>query len=107
MEHCFFGLASFEAPSFAPRNSAQVDGFTGNRPKPSTCAPSPQSPQLVHCRPGGSRTVQETKKPSEEDFGMMVELSITKANTVISLETCYLQINRNWFAVIGNLQNTR
>lgn len=38
---------------------------------------------------------------------MMVEPSITKANTVISLETCYLQINRNWFAVIGNLQNTR
>lgn len=37
----------------------------------------------------------------------MVEPSITKANTVISLETCYLQINRNWFAVIGNLQNTR
>lgn len=37
----------------------------------------------------------------------MVEHSITKANTVISLETCYLQINRNWFAVIGNLQNTR
>ena len=37
----------------------------------------------------------------------VVEPSITKANTVISLETCYLQINRNWFAVIGNLQNTR
>lgn len=37
----------------------------------------------------------------------LVEPSITKANTVISLETCYLQIDRNWFAVIGNLQNTR
>ena len=36
----------------------------------------------------------------------MVEPSITKANAyTISLETCYLQINRNWFAVISNMQN--
>lgn len=37
----------------------------------------------------------------------MVEPSRSTANTIISLETCYLQINRNWFAVIGNIQKTR
>lgn len=33
----------------------------------------------------------------------MVEPSITNANTVIHLERCYLQINRNWFVIVGNL----
>ena len=63
------------------------------------------------CAARCSRSVisPQTKKGSliSEPFKHMVEPSITKANTVISLETCYLQINRNWFAVIGNLQNTR
>ena len=35
---------------------------------------------------------------------LLVEPSITRKNTIISLETCYLQINRNWFAIIGNMR---
>lgn len=51
--------------------------------------------------------IHKKRRSKERRLLILVEPSITKANTIISLETCYLQINRNWFAVIGNLQNTR
>ena len=47
----------------------------------------------------------QTKKPGQVTrlLKFMVEHSIAKTNTVIMLEKCYLQINRNWFVIIGNL----
>lgn len=56
---------------------------------------------------GWPKGLNDDSEPLTSEEMEIVEPSINRANTVISLETCYLQINRNWFAVIGNLQNTR
>ena len=34
----------------------------------------------------------------------MVEPSITSTNPKIQLQTCYVQLNRNWFCIIGDMQ---